>query len=73
MVGARSTDFGLETTLDYDTRYARSAEFVEVVKGFWDSWDDGALLFDKASGQYFTKRKCMCSIITGGFSRFEGR
>ena len=46
-------NFGLETTLDYDTRYARSAEFVEVVKGLWDSWDDGALLFDKVAGQYF--------------------
>jgi alkanesulfonate monooxygenase SsuD/methylene tetrahydromethanopterin reductase-like flavin-dependent oxidoreductase (luciferase family) len=43
-------NFGLETTLDYDTRYARSAEFVEVVKGLWDSWDDGALVFDKAAG-----------------------
>ena len=50
-------NFGLETTLDYDTRYARSAEFVEVVKGLWDSWDDGALLFDKATGRYFDEAK----------------
>src|SRR5207245_9022411 len=46
-------NFGLETTLDYDARYARSAEFVEVVKGLWDSWENGALLFDKAAGLYF--------------------
>jgi N-acetyl-S-(2-succino)cysteine monooxygenase len=50
-------NFGLDTTLDYDTRYARSAEFVEVVKGLWDSWDDGALLFDKVTGQYFDEAK----------------
>ena len=50
-------NFGLETTLDYDTRYARSAEFVEVVKGLWDGWEDGALLFDKAGGQYFDETK----------------
>ena len=50
-------NFGLETTLDYDTRYARSAEFVEVVKGLWDSWDDGALVFDKAAGRYFDEAK----------------
>jgi alkanesulfonate monooxygenase SsuD/methylene tetrahydromethanopterin reductase-like flavin-dependent oxidoreductase (luciferase family) len=25
-------NFGLETTLDYDARYARSAEFLEAVK-----------------------------------------
>ena len=48
-------NFGLETTLDYDTRYARSAEFVEVVKGLWDGWEDGALLFDKAGGPVFRR------------------
>jgi FMN-dependent oxidoreductase (nitrilotriacetate monooxygenase family) len=50
-------NFGLETTLDYDTRYARSAEFVEVVKGLWDGWEDGALVFDKASGQYYDEAR----------------
>jgi alkanesulfonate monooxygenase SsuD/methylene tetrahydromethanopterin reductase-like flavin-dependent oxidoreductase (luciferase family) len=50
-------NFGLETTLDYDTRYARSAEFVDVVKGLWDGWDDGALLLDKANGRYFDEAK----------------
>ena len=54
-------NFGLETTLDYDTRYARSAEFVEVVKGLWDSWDDGALLFDKAGGQLFRRDEDACA------------
>ncbi|MBV9203176.1 MAG: LLM class flavin-dependent oxidoreductase, partial [Alphaproteobacteria bacterium] len=50
-------NFGLQTTLDYDTRYARSAEFVDVVKGLWDGWDDGALLLDKAGGRYFDEAK----------------
>jgi alkanesulfonate monooxygenase SsuD/methylene tetrahydromethanopterin reductase-like flavin-dependent oxidoreductase (luciferase family) len=50
-------NFGLETTLDYDTRYARSAEFVGVVKGLWDGWDDGALVLDKAGGRYFDETK----------------
>src|ERR1700723_498488 len=50
-------NFGLETTPDYDTRYARSAEFVEVVKGLWNGWEDGALLLDKAGGRYFDEAK----------------
>ncbi len=65
-------NFGLETTLDYDTRYARSAEFVEVVKGLWDSWDDGALLFDKASGRYFDEAKMHVLDHQGRFFKVRG-
>src|SRR6201994_5073944 len=65
-------NFGLETTLDYDTRYARSSEFVEVVKGLWDSWEDGALLLDKATGRYFDETKMHVLDLTGASSRCEG-
>jgi alkanesulfonate monooxygenase SsuD/methylene tetrahydromethanopterin reductase-like flavin-dependent oxidoreductase (luciferase family) len=58
-------NFGLETTLDYDTRYARSAEFVEVVKGLWDSWDDGALLFDKGTRSVFRRSEDACAQSSG--------
>lgn len=33
-------------------RYARAEEFVEVVKGLWDSWAADAFVQDKASGQF---------------------
>ena len=65
-------NFGLETTLDYDTRYARSAEFVEVVKGLWDSWEDGALLFDKAMGRYFDEAKMHVLNHQGRFFKVRG-
>ena len=65
-------NFGLETTLDYDTRYARSAEFVEVVKGLWDSWEDGALLFDKATGRYFDEAKMHVLDHRGRFFNVRG-
>jgi FMN-dependent oxidoreductase (nitrilotriacetate monooxygenase family) len=65
-------NFGLETTLDYETRYARSAEFVEVVKGLWDSWDDGALLFDKAGGRYFDPAKMHVLDHEGRFFKVRG-
>ncbi|MGD0429455.1 MAG: LLM class flavin-dependent oxidoreductase [Acetobacteraceae bacterium] len=65
-------NFGLETTLDYDTRYARSAEFVEVVKGLWDGWEDGALLFDKASGRYFDEAKMHVLNHHGRFFKVRG-
>ena len=65
-------NFGLETTLDYDTRYARSAEFVEVVKGLWDSWDDGALVFDKAGGRYFDEAGMHVLNHEGRFFKVRG-
>ena len=36
----------------HDERYAIAEEFIAVVKGLWDSWDDGAFPKDKASGVY---------------------
>jgi FMN-dependent oxidoreductase (nitrilotriacetate monooxygenase family) len=65
-------NFGLETTLDYDTRYARSAEFVEVVKGLWDGWEDGALVFDKASGQYYDEARVHVLNHHGRFFKVRG-
>jgi len=65
-------NFGLETTLDYDTRYARSAEFVDVVKGLWDGWDDGALVLEKASGRYFDEAKMHVLNHQGRFFKVRG-
>lgn len=65
-------NFGLETTLDYATRYARSAEFVAVVKGLWDGWEDGALLFDKATGCFFDETKMHVLNHAGRFFKVRG-
>jgi FMN-dependent oxidoreductase (nitrilotriacetate monooxygenase family) len=37
---------------EHDERYAIAEEFVDVVKGLWDSWEDGAFPKDKATGIY---------------------
>jgi FMN-dependent oxidoreductase (nitrilotriacetate monooxygenase family) len=33
-------------------RYRRAEEFIDVITGLWDSWDDDAFLFDRDSGQW---------------------
>lgn len=38
-------------------RYRRAKEFVRVVKGLWDSWDEDAFLRDKKSGVFFDRAK----------------
>lgn len=35
---------------DHSARYDRAAEFVDVCRGLWDSWDDDAFPRDKESG-----------------------
>ncbi|MGW6448319.1 LLM class flavin-dependent oxidoreductase [Lentzea sp. NPDC055074] len=43
-------NFGLDAQPAHLTRYDRAAEFVEVSKKLWDSWDDDAIIADKESG-----------------------
>ncbi len=50
-------NFSRESHLDYETRYDRAREFVEVVTGLWESWEAGAFVRDKASGQYYDPAK----------------
>ena len=54
---AEARNFNRDSHLDYETRYERAAEFVDVVTGLWDSWDEDALQSDKASGIFFDPAK----------------
>jgi len=54
---AEAYNFGRDTHVAHADRYARAREFVQVVLGLWDSWEDGAVIADKASGRYFDPAK----------------
>ena len=54
---AEALNFGREQQLDYDTRYARAAEFVDVVRGLWDSWEADAFLYDKDKALFYDETK----------------
>jgi len=41
----------------YADRYARAEEFVDVVRGLWDSFEDDAFIRDKATGRFFDAAK----------------
>jgi FMN-dependent oxidoreductase (nitrilotriacetate monooxygenase family) len=45
-------NMGRDETLDHDHRYDRADEFMEVVLGHWDSWEDDAIVQDKTSGLF---------------------
>jgi FMN-dependent oxidoreductase (nitrilotriacetate monooxygenase family) len=54
---AEALNFGQKQQLDYDTRYERAAEFVDIVRGLWDSWEADAFLFDKQNGVFYDETK----------------
>ena len=45
-------NMGADQHLEHDLRYDRADEFMEVVLGHWDSWDEGAVIIDKKTGRY---------------------
>ncbi len=45
-------NMGRDAVLEHDLRYDRADEFMEVVLGHWDSWDDDAIIVDKATGRF---------------------
>src|SRR5262245_35248552 len=54
---AEAQNFNRDHQVDYATRYERAREFVDVVKGLWDSWDADAFPYDKTSGLFYDERK----------------
>jgi FMN-dependent oxidoreductase (nitrilotriacetate monooxygenase family) len=45
-------NFSLKALPDHAARYARASEFVQVVRGLWDSWANDALVMDARSGVF---------------------
>jgi FMN-dependent oxidoreductase (nitrilotriacetate monooxygenase family) len=46
-------NFGFDELTEHDERYAWAAEYADVVYKLWEgSWDDGALVRDRATGVY---------------------
>lgn len=52
-----SANFSQIEHLDHDLRYERAEEFIDVVKGLWDSHEDDVFLRDKESGVYLDPAK----------------
>lgn len=69
---AEAQNFNLERQPSHQHRYERAEEFVRVVTGLWDSWDDDAFLFDKESGRYFDPDKLHMLNHKGRFFSVRG-
>jgi FMN-dependent oxidoreductase (nitrilotriacetate monooxygenase family) len=57
---------------EHDARYEIAEEFVDVVRGLWDCWDDGAVVRDHATGQYIDPAKVKALDHEGRFFKVKG-
>ena len=46
---SEAQNYGMTEVLPHDARYDRADEFLEATAGLWDSWDDDALVLDRAT------------------------
>lgn len=65
-------NFNLDEHIEHELRYERANEFVDVVRGLWDCWEDGAIVADKATGRFIDAEKVRPLNHKGRFFRVRG-
>jgi FMN-dependent oxidoreductase (nitrilotriacetate monooxygenase family) len=55
--GGTASNYSLDEHFDYATRYGRAAEFIEVARGLWRSYEDDAFVRDRATGRFLDRDK----------------
>ena len=56
----------------HDLRYRMAAEYIEVAKGLWDSWEDDAFIRDQLSGEFVDPDKMHRLNHVGEFFSVQG-
>ena len=65
-------NYGHVTEVPHADRYVHAREFVQVVLGLWDSFEDDAFVRDPASGYYFDPNKVHALDHAGPHLRVRG-
>ena len=65
-------NMGRDGVTAHDLRYDRADEFMEVVHGHWDAWDDDALVMDRKAGMFADPDKVRRLDHEGRFFRSRG-
>ncbi len=65
-------NFGLRAEPAHAERYARAAEFLDVALKLWDSWEDDAIVGDKAAGVWGDDTKIHPPRHQGTYFSVEG-
>ena len=65
-------NFGRDVVPDHAERYARAAEFTQIVKDLWDSWTDDAFVGDKTDGRFVDTDRVKPIAHDGDFFSVQG-
>jgi FMN-dependent oxidoreductase (nitrilotriacetate monooxygenase family) len=65
-------NFGNAQHPPHEERYAIAQEFVAVVKGLWDSWEEDSMVMDKATGKFIDAAKLHVLNHRGKFFTVKG-
>ncbi|MYZ45232.1 LLM class flavin-dependent oxidoreductase [Schauerella aestuarii] len=65
-------NFGRDAVPDHAERYARAAEFTQIVKDLWDSWTDDAFVGDKTDGRFVDTDRVKPIAHDGDFFSVQG-
>jgi FMN-dependent oxidoreductase (nitrilotriacetate monooxygenase family) len=67
-----AANYGLDEHYDYDTRYGRAQEFVELARALWDSYEDDAFVRDRETGVFLDRSKQHVLDHEGRFFKVRG-
>jgi FMN-dependent oxidoreductase (nitrilotriacetate monooxygenase family) len=65
-------NMGRDEVIEHDLRYDRADEFMEVVFGHWNAWEDDAIVQDKRTGLFAEPSKVHRLDHQGRFYRSRG-
>ena len=65
-------NYGLDEHYDYDTRYGRAQEYVELARALWDSYEDDAFVRNRETGQFLDRSKQHVLNHEGQFFKVRG-
>jgi FMN-dependent oxidoreductase (nitrilotriacetate monooxygenase family) len=65
-------NFSRQQHPEHALRYRIADEYLQVVKGLWDSWEEGAFVRNKESGQFFDPQKLHTPNHHGDFFQVQG-
>jgi len=64
--------FGRRTTPDANELFDEAADFVDVVRRLWDSWEDDAVIRDVTTGRFIDRDKLHYIDFTGTYFSVKG-
>ena len=69
---SEAQNFGVDQILAHDDRYDRADEFLQATTALWDSWEDDALVLDRAAGIFADPDKVHTTDFEGSWFSVRG-